>query len=267
MVQHRMALARRRTGDHGNQGPQHLKTTNHRRRKGTQEDQEKQGPTNTQRETTPVRREQPRIDPTGELQEGISTARRDSGPSTPGSHLGRRRGPGQQERTRETSAEVSWSKVAASTRNTNNKTETRQTKQDLVIEELRAQIAKQNAEIAQLKKLKENEIRGSANFQGRIQGTNPNPFTAQTSPAPIPSPAVLLTLLQDPSGIGLFLAKMQEAFNNRLDQIQSQISTTLRKSGEGKRKLKMPRNPKAEKATSDGSGYGKLRHRRGGEQR
>lgn len=171
-----------------------------------------------------------------------------AGPSTPGSHLVRRRGPGQEERTQETSAEVSWSKVAASIRNTNNKTETRQTKQDLIIEELRAQIAKQNAEIAQLKKqLRENEIRGSANFQGRIQGTNPNPFTPQTSPAPIPAPAVPLTLLQDSSGIGLFLAKMQEAFNNRLDQIQSQISTSLRKSGEGKRKLKMPRNPKAEK--------------------
>ncbi|KAH9370613.1 hypothetical protein HPB48_010724 [Haemaphysalis longicornis] len=40
MVQHRMAVARRRTGDQGNQRPQHLKTTSHRRRKGTQEDQD-----------------------------------------------------------------------------------------------------------------------------------------------------------------------------------------------------------------------------------
>lgn len=170
-----------------------------------------------------------------------------AGPSTPGSHLGRRSESGQEDQTQEKSTKVSWPKVAASITNTN-KTDTHQTKQDLIIEELRAQIAKQNAEIAELKKqLRENELRAGANYQDRMQGTNPNPFTPQTSPAPIPSPAVPLTLLQDPSGIGLFLAKMQEAFNNRLDQIQSQITTSLRKSGEGKRKLKMPRNPKGEK--------------------
>ncbi|KAH9375841.1 hypothetical protein HPB48_002310 [Haemaphysalis longicornis] len=119
---------------------------------------------------------------------------------------------------------------------------------DLIIDDLRAEIAKQNPEIAQLKKTtKRKRGQTKRKFPRSNSRNESKSFTPQNSPAPIPSPAVPLTLLQDPSEIGLFRAKMQQTFTNRLYQIHSQISTSLRKSGEGKRKLKMPRNPKADK--------------------
>ncbi|KAH9375840.1 hypothetical protein HPB48_002309 [Haemaphysalis longicornis] len=100
MVQHQMVLARS-SGDQGNQGPQHIKTTSYRRRKGTQEhqDHEKQRTTYTQLGTTPAREAKPGNDTTGELQGGISTARRDSGTKNTGQP------PRQEERTRERSGD------------------------------------------------------------------------------------------------------------------------------------------------------------------
>lgn len=141
---------------------------------------------------------------------------------------------------------VSWSTVAASLANTNTKVDTHKSEQDRIIEELKAQIDKQNAEIADLKKQLRQLPRQIVRENHQSQSKNRMPFP-QTQPPPIPQPSVPEGLLNDPSGIGLFLAQMLEVMNNRFDILQRQVDANKIRNTDGKRKLEMPGHPRKEK--------------------
>lgn len=156
-----------------------------------------------------------------------------------------------QERKQEGNKKVSWPKVAASLQNTNTKIDSLQSKQDKVIEELRAQLARQNNEIENLRRqLSEKEKRSESPHNSPAISTGA--FTPKDMPAPIPQPPVPPQLLNDPSGIGLFLAQMQQALNNRMDQIQQALLNMAKPAeqkqhNEAKRKLEQQLNPRESK--------------------
>lgn len=70
------------------------------------------------------------------------------------------------------------------------------------------------------------------------QSKNHMPFPL-CQPAPIPHPFVPESLLNDTSGIRLFLAQMLEVINNRFDILQRQADANKISNTDGKKKLEM----------------------------
>lgn len=141
--------------------------------------------------------------------------------------------------------QVSWPNVAASLADTNTKVDSITSKHEEIIEQLQNQIARQNAEIAELKKQVLNPPRTLARSKSKTTTISIDKISSQ--PPPLPQPPVPDGLLQDPSGIGLYLIQIMEVINSRFDALQKQVDEIKTKGFEIKRKLSMPENIRKEK--------------------
>ncbi|KAH9383894.1 hypothetical protein HPB48_025740 [Haemaphysalis longicornis] len=142
--------------------------------------------------------------------------------------------------------QVSWSKAAASLATKNTKVATHESRQEQLIENLKAQIEKQKLEIENLKQQLMQPTRERAHSCTQPPATNTMSFP-QSHQSQLPQPTVPEVLLKDPSGIGLFLTQLLEIINSRFDTIQRQIDSPKTRNLDGKRKLEMPELPRNEK--------------------